>query len=95
MTYAVEFTRSAQRQLDKLPKRLKEHLNGAITELESEPRPHGVDKIRGATDQYRIRVGDYRVVFEIDDDARVVSVIAIGHRSVVYRHLSLILLVLG
>ena len=62
--------------------------------LATEPRPVGVEKLAGEINLYRIRVGNYRVIYDIDDRSRAITVTAIGHRSVVYRHFSLILFVL-
>jgi mRNA interferase RelE/StbE len=55
-----------------------------IEGLASEPRPHGCEKLSGL-EQYRVRQGDYRVVYGVDDEARVVIVVKIGHRRDVYR----------
>ncbi len=92
--YAIAFKRSAQRQLGRLPRQVQDQINDAIAGLALEPRPHGVAKLKGEIDRYRLRVGDYRIVYEIDDAARVLTVTTLGHRSVVYRHLSLLLLAL-
>ena len=56
-----------------------------IQKLASEPRPSGCEKLRGSEDRYRVRQGRYRVVYEVDDAARTVTVVKIGHRREVYR----------
>ena len=55
-----------------------------LEQLATEPRPPGCKKLRGGDKEWRIRIGDYRVVYEIDDDARAVDVTRIAHRSEVY-----------
>ena len=54
-------------------------------ELATSPRPHGVQKVAGAEDQYRIRQGDYRIVYHVDDAKREVTVLRIRHRKDAYR----------
>jgi len=65
-----------------------------LADLADDPRPSGVTKMAGAKDRYRIRTGDYRIVYQISDDIRWMEVIGIGHRQVVYRHFTLLLLLL-
>lgn len=55
-----------------------------LEQLATEPRPPGCKKLRGGDKEWRVRIGDYRVVYEIDDDARAVDVTRIAHRSEVY-----------
>lgn len=82
--YAVRIKRSAEKELDKLPKKLAAAIGAAILRLEREPRPHGSRRLRGS-DSYRIRHGEYRILYFIDDQARVVQITAIGNRKDVYR----------
>ena len=82
--YRLVFTRSAKRELEQLPRHVLELLKPRIDELLLQPRPHGCQKLSG-TDFYRIRQGDYRVLYAIDDRERVVEIIKIGHRREVYR----------
>jgi mRNA interferase RelE/StbE len=74
VAYRLEFLSSAQREFQRLPlpvrKRLEPHVNG----LEENSRPHGVKTMAGHKGLFRIRVGDYRILYEIDDAARVVTV---------------------
>jgi mRNA interferase RelE/StbE len=63
---------------------MRERIETAIDGLGDDPRPRGVEKLAGR-DTYRIRVGDYRVVFAVDDGARIVTVARIAHRREVYR----------
>jgi mRNA interferase RelE/StbE len=63
---------------------MRERIEGAIDELADDPRPRGVEKLEGLG-TYRIRVGDYRVVFAVDDGERIVTIAKIAHRREVYR----------
>jgi mRNA interferase RelE/StbE len=84
MAYTVILKRSAEKELDRLPETLHRRLAAKLLELETNPRPPGVQKLQGH-DGYRIRVGDYRVLYLIDDPSETVHVTAIGHRREVYR----------
>ena len=77
--YRVEFRPSAARQLRKLDHQTQERLRGAITLLAEDPRPPASRQLRGRPG-WRVRVGDYRIVYTIDDGLLVVVVITIGHR---------------
>ncbi|MGA0555450.1 type II toxin-antitoxin system RelE family toxin [Larkinella sp. VNQ87] len=82
--YRIEFTTSASRQLKKFDKVTQARLVRQISELASQPRPPGVKKLESKEDLYRIRVGDYRVIYTINDSELLVLVVRIGHRSDVY-----------
>ena len=83
-SYSLVVKKSAERELRAIPKadlrRITERLRG----LRTNPRPPGCEKLSGH-DQFRIRQGDYRVVYAIDDDAQVVTLVKVGHRRDVYR----------
>ncbi len=81
--YQVSLTQTAQRQLDKLPDSIATPILDAIAKLAKEPRPSGCKKLQGRPG-YRIRKGDYRILYEIVDKKLVVTVISIGHRKDVY-----------
>jgi len=81
--YTVLFTPAAGRDLKRIDSPLRELLLERCAELADDPRPHGVKKGVGE-DWHRIRVNDYRIKYEIDDDARTVTVIRAGHRRDVY-----------
>ena len=68
-----------------LPRRMQERVLDAIEDLEQNPRPSGVTKMRGEADTYRVRSGDYRILYTIEDDVLRVLVVKVGHRSDVYR----------
>ena len=81
--YTVVLTKTAQKQLDKLPDQIANTLLEAIEKLADEPRPDGCKKLKGRSG-YRIRKGDYRIIYEVEDDVLIVEVIAIGHRRNIY-----------
>jgi mRNA interferase RelE/StbE len=83
--YQIEFTKGALKQLKKLPTDIKERIDSKILELADEPRPSGVKKLEGNDSLYRIRVNDYRVIYQIQDDVLLVTVVKAGHRREIYR----------
>jgi mRNA interferase RelE/StbE len=82
--YAVELKASARKELEKLPAKLIGRIFPKLEALGDEPRPAGCKKLKGGQQEWRIRVGDYRVVYTIDDARLRVSVTRIRHRSEVY-----------
>ena len=84
MTYTVTILRSAQKQLGKLDKRTRNRIASAIYALADNPRPTGCKKLTGRP-AWRIRIGTYRVIYEIQDNELVVLVVTIAHRREVYR----------
>jgi mRNA interferase RelE/StbE len=84
--YEVELHRNVRKTLDKLQEQERLKLASVLLKLEKDPRPRGVEKVRG-TELWRIREGDYRVVYHIDDESKVVAVVRIGHRRDIYRDL--------
>ena len=84
MTYQVLFRSPARKSLEALPKATYELERAEIFSLGLDPRPHGCRKLRDR-EGWRIRVGDYRVIYCIDDAQRLVKVTHVGHRSDVYR----------
>lgn len=84
MSYRVEFTTAAARQVKKLPNPARDRILDAITDLGEEPRPHGVKKLSGEQTAWRIRIGEYRVIYDVFDSELVVSVVRAGHRREVY-----------
>ena len=88
MAYRVEVTPYALRQLSALPGDVQRRLRPRIEALADHPRPRGIEKLRGEADIYRLRVGDYRVVYQLHDDRLLVLIIRIGHRREVYRGLT-------
>ena len=87
MPYRVEFTRSAERSFDRLSKAVKDRLRSRVRALADNPRPPVVEKLTGRANDYRIRVGDYRIVYRVRDEVLIVLVIEVGHRRDVYWNL--------
>ena len=85
MSYQIEFTRGAIKQLKKKPTNIRERIDLKIQELALEPRPDGVKKLESELSLYRIRLGDYRVVYQIQDNILLINVVKIKHRSDAYR----------
>lgn len=81
--YKLVLTRTAQKQLDKLSDLVAGPLLEAIQELAQNPRPSGCKKLKGRQG-YRVRKGDYRIIYDVHDDVLIVEVVAIGHRKEIY-----------
>lgn len=85
MTYQIEITPAAKRQIKKLSKDVQQLVIERLEQLAEIPRPLGVLKMEGEESLYRIRVGDYRIIYEIQDKVLLIIVVKVGHRSSVYR----------
>jgi mRNA interferase RelE/StbE len=85
VNYRIEFVKQAAKQFKALPIQEKERLQTKIDSLISEPRPVGVVKLVAEEDLYRIRVGDYRIIYVIQDDLLLILILKVGHRRDVYR----------
>ena len=85
MAYRIEIKASAAKEIAALPRHDQRRVVRAIEALADEPRPPGARKLVGGDDAYRVRVGDYRVVYQIRDDLLIVYVVRVGHRRDVYR----------
>ena len=83
MNYQVVIDKKVLKKLEKISEPHYKALKDSILALEAEPRPFGVLKLKGRSG-YRIRVGNYRVIYEINDDLKLVTIIFIAHRSKVY-----------
>ena len=83
-SYSLHLSRSAERELREIPKPDLGRVWRRIRTLEGTPRPPGCMKLAGA-EGYRIRQGDWRVIYQVDDETEQVSVVKIGHRREVYR----------
>ncbi len=84
-SYGVTFARSARKELERLSPPARLRVFRRIELLGSNPRPAGCKKLEGADDLWRIRIGDYRVVYAVDDSRRIVDISAVRHRSDAYR----------
>jgi len=85
VSYTVELSRSADRELWKVPEPLRTKLYRSIKGLGEEPRPAGCKKLQGTKDGWRIRVGSYRILYTIQDVLRIVRVESVGDRKDIYR----------
>jgi mRNA interferase RelE/StbE len=83
-SYRLLVTRSAAKELERVTDRERRKIAHRVQSLAADPRPHGVEKLTGQ-ERYRVRQGEYRVLYEIDDASREVTVVKIAHRREVYR----------
>ncbi|MCA1817607.1 MAG: type II toxin-antitoxin system RelE/ParE family toxin [Acidobacteria bacterium] len=79
--YSITVSRSAERDLDKLDRTVLSRVAAAIDALTLDPRPPGCRKLINRAGTWRVRVGDWRVLYEVDDAARLVRIVAVRHRS--------------
>ena len=82
--YSIEIVPKAEKEFSRLSEIIKSRVSSKIIVLEDNPRPFGCKKLVG-TDYYRIRIGDYRVVYSIKDSSKTVKILSIAHRKEVYR----------
>ncbi|MGB9204665.1 MAG: type II toxin-antitoxin system RelE/ParE family toxin [Terriglobales bacterium] len=85
MPYTIEFTASALREFKALERAVQRRIAAHINELAQHPFAPGLKKLQGGQDLYRIRVGDYRVIYRVEGKRVAIVVIKIGHRRDVYR----------
>jgi mRNA interferase RelE/StbE len=87
--YQIEFLSYARKELTSLPRGAQERIGKKIDSLSINPRPHGVEKFEGKRGSfYRLRVGDYRILYGIQDEILLILVIKVGHRREVFRQMS-------
>lgn len=82
--YKITITRAAEKDLKKLDRQIKNRIVTAIFSLSDDPRPHGCRKVLSEQRLWRIRLGNWRIGYEIDDEAQEIAIIRIGHRSEFY-----------
>jgi len=87
MPYRVKFSKRAEKQFKKLPSQVQQRLRLQIDALSENPHPTGVKKLEGEDNQYRIRAGNYRIVYAVQEAVLLVILLRIGHRREVYRKL--------
>ena len=85
MTYRVTLAPAAARQLRKLDPPARRHIQATLELLADNPRPPAATQLVGGSGEWRVRTGNYRVAYEIEDDVLLVLVLAVGHRRDVYR----------
>jgi mRNA interferase RelE/StbE len=83
--YRVETTERAMKEFLALPSPVQERLNAVVKHLAIDPRPRGCVKLETFKNAFRVRAGDYRVIYVVDDEAEVVTITKFGHRGSVYR----------
>jgi mRNA interferase RelE/StbE len=83
MSYQVKIDKKVLKRLEKIAEPFYKSLKDSILELGNEPRPNGSIKLKGRVG-YRIRVGNYRVIYEIEDSIKIVEVLDVGHRGEIY-----------
>ena len=84
-SYRVEFTTAAAKELRRLDPGIRRRILSGIAELEQDPRPAGCKKLAGESTAWRIRAGDYRILYEVVDNLLVVTVVRVAHRREVYK----------
>jgi len=85
VTYRITLTPSAARQLRKFDPQARRRIQAALELLAAEPRPPAATRLVGGSGEWRVRTGDYRIVYEIHDDELLVLVLRVGHRRDIYR----------
>ena len=85
VSYKIEWRRSIKKDLKGISKAEIPKIIGAVESLSEEPRPPGSKKLSGSEFTYRIRIGNYRVIYEIHDDTILIEVVKVGHRKDVYK----------
>lgn len=83
--YTVDFTTGAAKEIRKLDTGARKRILASIAELGTDPRPKGCKKLTGEQSAWRIRIGDYRVLYEIQDNVLTVTVVRVAHRREVYK----------
>jgi mRNA interferase RelE/StbE len=83
--FEIQIEKAAEKQIRRIPDPAHDRLVKAILPLAENPRPKGTKKLSGSTNDWRIRVGDYRVLYEIAEEIRIVRIYRVAHRRDVYR----------
>ena len=86
MSFRIEWKKSTRKDLRKLPPSAGERIVEAVEDLAENPFPHGVEKLSGSQHAYRIRLGDYRIVYEVVMDLKLIEIQRVRHRKDVYRY---------
>lgn len=87
MPYKIFIERNAEKDFRKIPKAIRERINSIIIKLKYNPKPLSVRKISGSENYYRIRMGDYRIIYEINDKEKKINIFRIRHRKEAYSNL--------
>jgi mRNA interferase RelE/StbE len=86
MAYSIELRPAALRDLRAIPKEMLLRVGRKVDSLSDNPRPPGVEKLSGSENSYRVCVGDYRILYQIEDEVLRVLVVRVGHRRDIYRN---------
>jgi len=86
-SYRIKIVRSAQKDIRKLPNVARAKIVKKIKSLAQNPRPSGCEKLKGSKYNYRIRIGEYRVVYKISEGLLLIEILRAGHRRKIYRNL--------
>lgn len=84
-SYKIEWRKSTKKDLRKIPRKEVAKIIGAVESLSANPYPYGSVKLSGSEFTYRIRVGNYRVIYEVFEDRIIIEILKVGHRKEVYR----------
>jgi mRNA interferase RelE/StbE len=87
MNYQIKILNHAKRQVKSISKYVQEQIKITIKNLGDNPRPVGVIKLSGKQDLYRVRVGDYRIIYQIEDNVLLIIIVSVGHRREIYRNM--------
>lgn len=85
MTYRVTLAPSAARELRKFDPQVRRRIQGVLELLADDPRPPSATRLVGGSGEWRVRTGDYRIVYEVQDDILLILVLAVGHRREIYQ----------
>lgn len=84
--YSISIKTTALKELEKVPKTYAIKITNSINKLAQDPRPPGVKKLKGTDETlYRVRVGDYRIIYSVEDKIQIIEVTRIGHRKDIYK----------
>lgn len=84
MNYGIFILKAAEKEMDGFPAQISQQISSKILSLEHNPRPAGTKKLIHR-EEYRIRSGDYRILYTIDDYKKIVTIVSVGHRREIYR----------
>lgn len=87
MPYQIRAAESVRKDLRRLPARDRQAVREGVADLSDDPRPRGAVKLVGSANAYRIRIGSYRVIYDVDDRARTITILRVRHRREAYRSL--------
>jgi len=84
--YKIEFLKTAEKEFYRLPKQIQERMAKKLEGLKTDPYPSGVKALKNGQGRLRLRVGDYRIIYRVENDILVILIITVGHRKNIYRN---------